>query len=241
MQLKRYKNDFSYSYALGPFPSFELLKAMPQNVLEVHISEEFRETEKLISLCKDNNIPFVLGDKQINKISQKEKSYVCAVFEKFDSVLDKNNSHIVLHNPSDMGNLGTIIRSMLAFSIKNLAIIRPCADVFNPKVIRASMGAVFKINIQIFDSFEQYYQEYKEQRAMFPFMLTANTNLSLSDCPRSEKFSLIFGNEASGLPSEFENFGTPIFIPQSDEVDSLNLAISVSLASFVFTNKNNNN
>lgn len=238
MQLKKYKKDFEFSYALGPFPSFELINTMPSNVLEVHASESFNEIEKLKNLCDKNNITFITGEKQLNKISTKEKCYAAAVFKKFDGFLDfDSKAHVLLHNPSDMGNLGTIIRSMLGFGIKNLAIIAPNADVFDPKVVRSSMGAIFKINIAIFQSFESYLNSCTKQRDIFPFMLTGKDDLSLEFCPKSDCYTLVFGNEARGLPKDFEKYES-IFIPQSDDVDSLNLAISVALGSFVFTSVN---
>ncbi len=239
MQIKKYKNDFTYSYTLGPFPSFELITSRPKSVLEVHISQNFNEKEKLISLCDNHSIPYVIGEKTLQRISDKDKCYVSAVFEKYEDTLQKNAPHIVLVNPSDMGNLGTIIRSMLAFNIKNLAIIKPAADVFNPKVIRASMGAIFKINVQTFDSFESYSKIYESQREFYPFMLLAKTTLSPETSPKSKNFSLIFGNESSGLPDYFKDIGTPILIPQSEEVDSLNLGVSVALASFIFSQNSN--
>ena len=52
---------------------------------------------------------------------------------------------------------------------------------------------------------------------------------------RAEKpFTLVFGNEASGLPAEFATYGQSVMIPQSDEIDSLNLAVAVSVGSYVF-------
>ena len=56
-----------------------------------------------------------------------------------------------------MGNMGTIIRTCVGFGIKNLAVIEPAVDIFNPKVVRASMGAVFHVNICRYDSFDTYY------------------------------------------------------------------------------------
>ena len=50
--------------------------------------------------------------------------------------------------------------------------------------------------------------------------------------PISKNYSLIFGNEASGLPSEFATFTTPIFIPQNQKIDSLNLSVAASIAMF---------
>ena len=59
-------------------------------------------------------------------------------------------------NPSDMGNMGTIIRTGIGFGIRNLAIVEPAVDVFNPRVVRASMGSLFQMNFRYYDSFETY-------------------------------------------------------------------------------------
>ena len=55
-----------------------------------------------------------------------------------------------------MGNLGTILRSCLGFGMKDIAIIKPGVDIFDPKVVRASMGSIFSLNISYFNSFEDY-------------------------------------------------------------------------------------
>ena len=137
-----------------------------------------------------------------------------------------------------MGNLGTILRTLLGFGIKDIAIIKPAADIFNPKVIRASMGAMFRMNFCHFNSFQEYINECGEGRDIFPFMLDGKKTLSIADCPKSQKYTLVFGNEAKGLPPEFTQYGTSVFIPQSHEVDSLNLAVSVAVGSFIFTSVN---
>ena len=61
-----------------------------------------------------------------------------------------------------MGNLGTIIRSSLGFGIKNIALIGNNIDYLDPKVIRASMGAIFKMNIVRFETLEDYLKNHKK-------------------------------------------------------------------------------
>lgn len=234
---KKYKKDDDCSYALGPFPVFELLKYSPQNTVEVFVDENFNEREKLETLCKEKGVLCSFNKKVLERISDKEVCYAAGVFKKFSAVLQPEAPHVVLNNPSDMGNLGTILRTLLGFGIKNLAIISPAADIFNPKTIRASMGALFRMNFCHFNSFDEYIYEYGG-RDIFPFMLDGKRTLSIAECPRSKKYSLVFGNEAKGLPPEFSQYGTSIFIPQSREVDSLNLAVSVAVGSFVFTSVN---
>ncbi len=238
MQIKKYKKDFIYSFTLGAFPTFELLINKPQAVTKVIAHPAFNDMDKLKELCYSKNIFFEVNEKLLAKISDKEVCYAAGVFNKYSDNIDPTaKAHVVLHNPSDMGNIGTIIRTMLAFGFKNLAIISPCADIFNPKTIRASMGAIFKVNICIFNSFEEYESEFCNNRDIYPFMLSSKNNLSLDNCPKTNNYALVFGNEARGLPNNFEKY-TSVFIPQSDDVDSLNLAISVALGTFVFSSIN---
>jgi len=238
LDYKKYKKDFDYSYTLGAFPTMELIKSKKDKIRSIVLHSKYSGSADFNEVCKKNNIDLLYNDKIINRISSKENCFVCGIFDKFEYTLNKDLSHVVLVNPSDMGNLGTIIRTLVGFSIYDLAIIAPCADIFNPKTIRASMGAVFKIRFHVFNSFEEYSEIYSKDRDMFPFMLDGDKTLSISDCPKSKKFSLIYGNEASGLDESFKNVGQSIFIPQSNDVDSLNLPISVGVGSFIFTSVN---
>ena len=133
---------------------------------------------------------------------------------------------MVLVNPEDMGNLGTICRTMLAFGFKDLGIVRPAVDTFDPKVGRASMGSIFKINFQYFDSFDEYREKFK--RNIYTFMTDGDTNLT--EASFEDPYSLVFGSESAGLEPSFKNLGKSIKIYQTDDVDSLNLAISVGIS-----------
>ena len=126
-----------------------------------------------------------------------------------------------------MGNMGTIIRTMLGFNYVNLAIIRPGVDVFDPRVIRASMGAIFNINFEYFDSFDEYIEKYP-QHNIYPLMLKGAKNIHLIE-PDQQSHSLVFGNESSGLPDEFLDYGQSIFIPHSEKIDSLNLSMALGI------------
>ena len=86
----------------------------------------------------------------------------------------------------------------MGFGIYDLAIILPAADIFNPKTVRSSMGALFKMNFMLFDSFDDYRQQYQEHE-IFTFMLDGDKSLTIQDCPKANLYSLVFGNEATGL------------------------------------------
>lgn len=235
--LKPYKKEFDYSYTSGAYATYELIKIKPEIVKAVYIHSRYSNKEEMERVCRDNKITFLYDDKTFIRISQKENSYIIGVFEKHSYILDKSKPHVVLVNPSDMGNIGTIIRTMAGFNIHNLAIITPAADIFNPKTIRASMGALFRINFQLFNSFEEYRQIYSRHWC-YPFMLKGEICLNIDNCSEGNLFSLIFGNEATGLDEGFVDIGTSVKIPSSDLVDSLNLSIAAGIGIFTFASKN---
>lgn len=233
--VKPYKKGAEYSYTQGAFPTIELLKSRPQIVEEVYVHSTFTVPEILTEICQKNRIRVITADRIIEKLSDKENIFVIGVFRKYKDALRRDSSHLVLVNPSNMGNMGTIMRTCIGFGIKDLAIISPGADVFHPKVIRSSMGALFRIRHQYFGSFEEYLGAV-EERKIFSFMLTGKKQQTVIECEKPERFTLVFGNEATGLPEKYEEYGTSIIIPQSEEVDSLNLTIAVGVGTFLFTN-----
>lgn len=235
--LKNYKKSFEYSYSFGAFPTMELLQSQPDAAIKIFMSKSFADhsaAADISDICSGKGIPAEINDKIINRLSPKENCYVIGVFKKYETLIDRNRPHIVLVNPGNMGNMGTIIRTCLGFGLRDLAIISPGADIFDPKVVRASMGALFKIRYQYFGSFEEYRVSHKDHR-IYTFMLDGAKPLeeAQKDCP--DLFTLVFGNESSGLGAEFRNAGTSVVIPHSDRIDSLNLTIAVGIAAYEFT------
>lgn len=235
---KKYKKEFTHSYALGPFPAFELLNHRPKQARAVYFREDFSEKKKLAALCESLGIPWLCSGKALERISQKEICYAAGEFTKYSGRLRPNRPHAALVTPGDMGNLGTIMRTLLGFGIQDLALVGGGADLWNPKTVRASMGAVFRLEVQEFPDFSAYLGEFGADREIFPFMLDGGTVLTPSTCPKASLYTLVFGNEATGLPPEYKNYGKSLFIDQSSEVDSLNLAVAVAVGVYLFTQTN---
>ncbi len=235
--LEGYKSSLDYSYAPGVFPSMECMLHRPDSVrrLLVHSSAAGREgVEKLTVLAGKLGVRVEEADRALARISGKENCYAAAVFEKFSDDLAPGKPHVVLHRPGDSGNAGTIMRTALGLGLEDLAIIRPCVDPFDPRTVRASMGSLFGLRIRLYDSFEDYRKEFPEQ-ALYPFMLDASVPLGEAMKGKvPEAYSLIFGNEGSGLPAEFAGYGQPVRIESNDRVDSLNLAIAAGIAMYEF-------
>ena len=158
MELKKYNKELDYSYCFGGFPTYELLSQKPKQVLQLVLhdkAERNNELNNILTLAKKHNIRVVTNSKLIEKLSGKGNVYIMAVFKKYEQELDHSTNQVLLCNPSDMGNLGTIIRVMLGFDYHNLAIIKPCIDIFDPKVVRASMGSIFSMNIKLYNNIEE--------------------------------------------------------------------------------------
>ncbi len=229
---KRYRKDDPVSYSLGITLTFELLRYKTEYVNTVYVHSTMKEGDtynKLRTICREAGIPIRQTDKIFHVLSQKENCYVIGEFRKFPGKLEKDASHIVLVSPSNAGNMGTIMRSALGFELNQMAIVRPAVDAFDPKVVRASMGAVFSTEFQYFDSFDEYLEQFG-RRELYPFMLQAQ--ITLPEISPSGTYSLIFGNEATGLPEEFLDIGTSVIIPHSKRIDSLNLPIAASIAMY---------
>ncbi len=233
MQLKRYKRDFDYSYAFGTFPVLELLTHRPENALRVVTHSKGAVSsgiDRIETLCGRHHVPFEVNDKLVERLSHKGNVYVFAAFGKYETGLEAHTNHLMLVNPADMGNAGTIMRTSLGFGVRDLALIPPAVDPFNPHVVRASMGALFALRTAVL-GVEAYREKFA--RPLFPFMLGAAAPLHEVRFPTP--CTLVFGPEGPGLPEHYQTLGTSVRIPQDPRVESLNLAVAVGVALYEMT------
>lgn len=233
--LKPYSAELEYSYAPGVFPSLQLMQAMPERAQRLLLSERAQGegVEKLRALCRQANVREEIADKALARVSGKQNCFAAVVFSKWQSELDASKPHVALHHPMDDGNLGTIQRTLLGLNVRDLAIIRPAADAFDPRVVRATMGAIFKLRVKYYDDFEAYRREFPS-RALYPFMLDGAVSLREAAREQQSPWTLVFGNEGSGLPPEFAALGQAVRIPHNAEIDSLNLSVAVAIGAYGF-------
>ena len=148
--------------------------------------------------------------------------------KKIDTTIGKRI--LVIDKVQDPGNMGTIIRSAVAFNIDTIVIGDNTVDVFSPKVVRATQGMIFHIPI-VFYSIDK----------LIPILNKLNipiyaTNVKygeeVKNLTKKEKecFALIIGNEGSGVnPKYLEKSDKFIYIPMNDVVESLNVAVATSI------------
>lgn len=228
-RLKKYKSEFSYSYTLGLYSTIELLKHKKGSVQELIISPKEAKIpgmQEIKKACKEAYIPVTVNQILVDSLATNKNTYAIGVFEKYKSELDENKNHVVLVNPGDMGNLGTICRTMVGFGFHNLAIINPAVDIFSPQVVEAFKGAVFNIRFEYFVGFTEYAKKY--QRKYYTF--TLKTNRFIGSVTFKKPYSLIFNGEGLGLTTDLQGIGKNIRIPQSKDTDSLSLPVAVGIA-----------
>ena len=233
MKLRNYDKNQSNSYCLGVYPTIELFKYKPESIIEVFINPKGQNNlgvKEIIKLAGKHNVRVEEGQKVLMRLSGKENVYAGARFSKYTAPLTDSKPHVVLINPENMGNLGTLIRTMHAFGYKTLALPRPAVDIFDPKVIRASMGSVFAINFEYFDKLTDYATKYGRELYLF----TPKGNITLEELTQKrlsspEKSSLVFGSESSGFSAKELTLGETVKINFSKDIDSLNLSIAAGI------------
>ena len=236
-KLEPYSRKLDYSYQLGVFPSLMLLEARPECAQRLLLHPQGLENEGVVKLrerCAELGVREELAERVLRRESKKDNCFAGLVFKKYDCDLAKDANHAVLCQISDAGNAGTAMRSLLGFGIRDLAVVKPCVDVFDPHVLRASMGAFFKLRVRVYDTFEDYRAEHPS-RPLYPFMLDGARSLDDVAAEADPPSSLVFGNEQTGLPARFAELGQSVLIPQSPEIDSLNLAVAVSVGAYAFS------
>ena len=235
-EIKRYRKKDACSYCLGSFPTFELLQNKPEaaEMVLAHSDLKAEIRYKLERECEKAGVKIIRSDRHIEKVRDKDSCLIIGVFRKYGCKLNHSNNHVVLVNPGDAGNLGTIIRSCVGFGITDLAIIEPAVDIFHPKTVRASMGAVFGMRLECFPSFSQYYREYGNGRENYPFMLNGKYLLGTFEHSADKPYSLIFGNESSGLDASYLNVGKSVVIGHTRSIDSLNLSLAAGIGIYEF-------
>ncbi|WP_051688876.1 TrmH family RNA methyltransferase [Butyrivibrio sp. AE2032] len=234
IKVSSYKSNNIYTYGLGATVAMEYLLKKREDVRAVILHPSFRSEEtieKIGDIC-GKDIPVSTEEKPFNILSKKDNCFVICVIEKKTTPL-RAGDHMVLVNPSNCGNLGTITRSCLGFGVRDIAIVgKTSADPFDPKTIRASMGACASVRIEVFERFGDYASRFPANN-LYPFMLDGSTKLQETTIKRP--FSLIMGNEATGLDPAFKDIGKPIRIEHSGDIDSLNITIAASIGLYEAT------
>lgn len=138
-----------------------------------------------------------------------------------------SGSGIIIENIQDPGNVGTIIRTANAFSIKNVVLVGACADIYNPKTIRASMGAVFRQKIMTASTADIKLAKDAGKRIFAAALASDSEDMRNIDLRDS---AVVIGNEGSGISEEMlEICDKKLIIPMNRDCESLNAGAAAAV------------
>ena len=221
------------------------LEAPKSWVKEVYISESFLAKcsfrEELQSYCYE-----VVSDDVFQKMSDtKTPQGILSVLQcphyEMEQLLAKANPFlIILENLQDPGNLGTILRTGEGAGIDGVIMTKETADLFNPKVIRATMGSIYRMPYVYVDDILECIKELKKRDiAVYAAHLDDSVCYDVPDYKKGTAF--LIGNEGNGLKKETADSATQyIKIPMHGQVESLNAAIATSILMYEAAKQRNN-
>lgn len=183
--------------------------------------------KEIISTNEELEADFYVTDAIMKKISSQvsfeERIAVCKKMEE----QEVKSKLLVLDAIQDPGNLGTMIRSAVAFGFTDIIVSLDTVDVYNEKTIRATEGMLFSINILRRD-LKPFLESIKEDYQIFATDVV--TGKSCKEIETGERIALLIGNEGQGLKEELKNYAnTYIHIPMHSACESLNAGVAASI------------
>lgn len=146
----------------------------------------------------------------------------------FTQTIKRRGRYLLLCGIQDPGNLGTIIRTADAVGLDGV-FLSECCDLYNPKVVRATMGSLFRLNVSEVD-FEEIFPLFKERGVPTYAAVVDRDAASITDCDFSEGGAVLIGNEGNGLPREIaERCAKKITIKMNGNINSLNAAMAAGI------------
>jgi TrmH family RNA methyltransferase len=159
-----------------------------------------------------------------------------------DDINTENPFIVVFDRPSDYGNLGSVIRSANAFNADGIFIIGHGIDIYESKVIRASLGSIFFTKVVTIESMEILIEYIKTQKAKNNMEIIGTDSagtVPAKDCSLNRPIMVIIGNEAKGMSIKLKELCDKIIsIPMEGNVNSLNVSCAASIIMWeIYKNK----
>lgn len=185
---------------------------------------------------KDNSRAdyYVIDEMMSSHFSQLDTpTGITAIYDFPENKLEPSESVIYLNGISDPGNLGTIMRTALAFDFDNIVLDGTCVDIYNAKTISAAKNSIFKLNI-LEDKDGSWIRNTK-----LPIYVTSSHGESdLENFKADDKFCLVLGNESHGVSEEiFKLASRKLKIDISENIESLNVSVAAAILFYKLRNK----
>ena len=156
---------------------------------------------------------------------------ILAVINRKDNELNIDYSQdfvVALDGIQDPGNLGTILRTVDSAGLNQIIVSKTTADCYNPKVVRSTMGGIFRVNIIKVDNLADTLKQMQKNK--FEVVVTSlDTNESMYDIDYTKKV-VVIGNEANGVTKEIQNMADKkVIIPMLGKTESLNASVAAGI------------
>ncbi|MEZ5058581.1 MAG: RNA methyltransferase [Saprospiraceae bacterium] len=227
LQSKKFRKKYGKFIVEGEKPVKEALDHFHNYIDHIYLLEESAELyeghpnldPKLLSLINNKELSRISGLKTPNKVL-----VVCDIPE--DDAIQKpvENYQLYLDQINDPGNFGTIVRIADWFGLKQVFVSPECAEVWNPKVIQSSMGAVFRVKV-----IEENLKELTEKWPEIPVLVSDMDGIDIFKTKEISGGWIVIGNESHGVSQEIRNLPhQKISIPKGEgsQMESLNAAVA---------------
>lgn len=207
-----------------------MFKETPRELLrEVYVSVSYSQKNHI----EEGKNTYIVQDGLFKKLSDTSTPQgILAVVEQKQYELSdilQSGLVILLEGLQDPGNLGTIVRTGEGAGISGIIMDRNCADIYSPKVVRSTMGSIYRVPFLRLPSIMEIIPGLKaEGYRIYAALLDGSE--SLEKVRFEKKAAIIIGNEGNGISKELAGErDSGIFIPMDGEVESLNAAVSASI------------
>ena len=216
------------------------------NIKQIIVCDDCDKTE---SIPKD--LMYEIAKYDCIYVTKKIFKYISEVQEPQGilAIIDKNNSDseidytqdiiVALDDVQDPGNLGTILRTVDSIGLTQILVSKGTADSYNPKVVRSTMGAIFRIKIIESEDLEKTLREIKKHK--FKVVVTSlQTENSIYEINYNKKV-IVIGNEAKGVEKNIQELADEkIKIPMLGKTESLNASVATGIVLYEYVRQKRN-
>ncbi|MEI6835699.1 MAG: RNA methyltransferase [Candidatus Falkowbacteria bacterium] len=193
------------------------------------VTAEFmtRHLDKFQFLQENSQANYYIIDEMMSShFSQLDTpSGITAIYKFPKNKIEDGESIIYLNSISDPGNLGTIMRTALAFNFNNLVLDGTCVDIYNAKTIAAAKNSIFKLNI-----FEDKDGSWISDTKLPIYVTSSHGDADLETFSAADKFCLVLGNESHGVSEAIDKLALKrLKIDISDHIESLNVSVAAAI------------
>lgn len=209
-------------------------------IKQIVICEECTKTQEISKKLMYEIASFdciYVTENVFNNITEvKNPQGILAVIERKNSENEINYNEdiiVALDGIQDPGNLGTILRTVDSIGLKQILVSKETADVYNPKVVRSTMGAIFRVKVIECEDLEKTLKQIKKHK--YEIVVTSlQTNESIYDIEYNKKV-IVIGNEANGVSKEIQEMADKkVKIPMLGKTESLNASVATGIVLYEY-------